>query len=282
MPWLLLGLVAIALAAPHLYPWALRPEGDWTRIYARPTFVRAWLTPAFFTVRLVVYAFVWWWLARPESLATKGRVAASFVAYAIATTLAAVDLIMSLLPAWYSTGFGLLVMSSQALSGAAAATLFACSRAPRGWPGAGPVPVTRDLGNLLLMWTMSWGYLAFMQFIVIWAENLPREIAWYVPRLQTGWQWVGLALVFTQLALPFFALLWRSMKDRPERLARVAMLMLASSALDAAWMVIPSVDAHSLHALWLPPLAFGGIGLLLFGGLGVPVPAAANARPRHA
>ena len=62
---------------------------------------------------------------------------------------------------------------------------------------------------------MTWAYLAFMQFLVIWAENLPREIAWYVPRLQTGWQWVGVALVLLQLAVPFLALLFRDVKDQP-------------------------------------------------------------------
>jgi hypothetical protein len=251
-------------------------------VYARPGFARAWLSSPFFTGRLVVYGLLWWWLTWPASLASKGRAAVSLVVYAIVTSLAAVDLLMSLLPAWYSTGFGLLVMSSQALSGAAAAVLFALARCPREWPAAGAAPLSRDLGNLLLMWAMSWGYLAFMQFIVIWAENLPREIAWYVPRLQTGWRWLGLALVGGQLALPFLALLFRSVKDRPPRLAKVAALLLAASALDAAWLVLPSVDAHSLQGWWLQPPAFAGMALLLLGGVEPVAPAAQEARTQHA
>jgi hypothetical protein len=121
-----------------------------------------------------------------------------------------------------------------------------------------------------------------MQFIVIWAEDLPREIAWYVPRLQTGWQWVGLLLVATQLAVPFLGLLFRSVKDRPARLARVSGLLLASGALDAAWLVLPSVDAHNLHAWWLQPLACAGMGLLLLGGLQPVAREAHEARAGHA
>ena len=124
------------------------------------------------------------------------------------------------------------------------------------------------------MWTMTWAYLAFMQFLIIWAENLPREIAWYVPRLQTGWWGIGVALVVLQLALPVLALLQRSVKDRPARLRWVAVLLLASSALDVAWTVLPSVAAHDMHGWWLAPAAMLGMALLLFGG----VPAASRRR----
>jgi hypothetical protein len=36
-----------------------------------------------------------------------------------------------------------------------------------------------------------------------------------VPRLQTGWHGVGMALVALQLALPLLALLMRAVKDEP-------------------------------------------------------------------
>jgi hypothetical protein len=259
LPWLLLGLVPIALGAHILYPWAADPDGEWLKLYAHPSFPHTWLSQPFFLARLGAYALAWWWLARPASLESKSRAAASLVVYTLVTSLAAVDLLMSLMPGWYSTGFGLVVLSMQALSGAALTVLFAARSAQH-------VPiVSRDLGNLLLMWTMSWTYLAFMQFLIIWAENLPREIAWYVPRLQTGWVLVSLALVLLQLVLPFLALLMRAIKDQPARLAAVAALMLAASALDAAWLVLPSVDAHNLHGWWLQPLALAGMALLVFG-----------------
>jgi hypothetical protein len=248
MPALLLGLVILAFAMRQLYPWATQ-EGQ------------VWLEPRFFVTRLLVYGIVWWWLARPASLASKRRAAASLIAYAVVTSLAAVDLLMSLMPQWYSTAFGLVVMSTQALSGAAAVVLFAR------WPTNTKVPLSRDFGNLLLMWGMIWAYLAFMQFLVIWAENLPREIAWYVPRLQTGWRWIALALVLAQFAIPFVALLFRSVKDSPQRLRAVAALLLAATALDAAWLVLPSVDAHEVNAWWMQPLAMAGVALLLFGGV---------------
>ncbi|TFY97201.1 hypothetical protein [Ramlibacter humi] len=280
LPWLLPGLVVVAAAAGQLYPWATLPAAEWTRGMARPGFALRWLAPAAFTARLVLYAVAWWWVTRPASLASKGRAAASIVVCMIATTLAGVDLLMSLVPGWYSTAFGLVLMGTQALGGAAVVVPLALLR--RDWPAAKEAPVSRDIGNLLLMWVMSWGYLAFMQFLVIWAENIPREIGWYVPRLQTGWQWVGVALVLLQLAVPFVALLFRSVKDRPARLALVALLLLASTAMDTVWSIVPSVDAHSLHAWWLAPLAFAGMALLAFGGTEAVSAQAASRELRHA
>jgi hypothetical protein len=183
-------------------------------------------------------------------------------------SLAAVDLLMSLVPGWFSTAFGVVVLSAQALSGTALAVALQPRRPALHVPQDADVPpVSRDLGNLLLMWVLTWAYLAFMQFLIIWSENLPREIAWYLPRLQTGWWWVGVALAIGQLALPFAALLLRSVKDHPAQLARVAVWLLALTALDAAWTVVPSVSPHSAALWWLLPLTFAGMALALFGGV---------------
>lgn len=282
VPWLLLPLVPIAFGYARLYPWA-DPTGAWLHLFHHPRFPHFWLSPPFFFARLVLYAIVWWCLTRPAWFLRQGRAAAALLLHTVVTSLAAVDLLMSLVPGWYSTAFGLVTISVQALSGAALGVLLS-----HGDPGARTrtgvdetVPVSRDLGNLLLMWVMSWAYLAFMQFLIIWAENLPREVAWYVPRLRTGWFWVGVALVLLQLAVPFFALLFRGVKDRPHRLLAVALLLLFATALDAAWMVLPSVDAQTLHGWWLLPLLFAGTALLLVDGARRR-PAATPTELRHA
>lgn len=282
VPWLMLALVPIAVGYASLYPWA-DPTGAWLHIFQHPGFPRVWLSPPFFIGRLVLYAIVWWVITRPTWLLRKGRAAAALLLYTLLTSLAAVDLLMSLVAGWYSTAFGLVALAVQALAGAAAGVVVS-----HGDPGArtrtgvdDTVPVSRDLGNLMLTWVMSWGYLAFMQFLIIWAENLPHEVSWWVPRLQTGWFWVAVALVILQLAVPLTALLFRGVKDHPRRLIAVAWLLLFATALDAAWMVLPSVDAHTLHGWWLLPLLFAAVALLLFGGARRRL-AAASTELRHA
>ncbi|MBV9891735.1 MAG: hypothetical protein JO090_12715, partial [Rhizobacter sp.] len=178
MPWLLLLGLPIVLGVRVLFPWAA-DAGAVLRGIARPGFAHAWLSVPFFGVRVVAYALSWWWLTRPSSLQSGGRAAASLIVCTILTSLAAVDFVMSLMPHWYSTAFGLVVLSNQALAGAAFAVAWPAriSIAPGERPMGKP-PLSRDLGNLLLMWVMTSAYLAFMQFLVIWAEDLPREIAW--------------------------------------------------------------------------------------------------------
>jgi hypothetical protein len=270
LPWLLLLLVPLAFGLDALYPWAADPSGAWREAMARPAFNRIWLSPGFFALRVLLYALAWWWLARPAlATLTKARAAASLIVHAVVSSLAAIDLLMSLMPVWYSTGFALVVLTGQMLAGSALAVgLTALYRAHRAPPASPPdPPVWRDLGNLLLTWVLSWAYLAFVQLLIIWAENLPREIAWYLPRLDTGWWWAGVALVLLQFALPLLALLLRALKDRPERLALIAFALLGAGVLNAAWLVLPSVEAASVNGWWLVPLLVAGMGLLLFGGV---------------
>jgi hypothetical protein len=263
---LLLGL-PVVLGARGLFPWAADPAGHWAREMARPAFPLWWLQPGFVALRAVLYAGLWWLLSRPGVLAVKGRSAAALVTYGLSGTLAAVDLLMSLVPGWFSTAFGLVVLSGQALGGAALCSLALAFGAPQELTrAAGPrqPPVGRDLGNLMLMWVMTWAYLAFMEFLIIWSENLPPEIRWYVPRLQTGWGGAGVLLVVTLFALPLLALLQRAVKDRPLRLAVVAGWLLAAQLLNSAWLVLPSVQPHSLMGWWAVPLLALGMGLLVW------------------
>jgi len=267
LPLALLLFVPVAAGLPALYPWAADPAG-WAHELAHPAFASAWLQPGFFAARMTAYAALWWWLARPSSLSSGGRAAAALVLYLLSGTLASVDLLMSLVPGWTSSAFGLVVLSGQALGGSAFAVWRLARNSTRllaAPQGGGAPPLARDLGNLLLMWLMLWAYLAFMEFLIIWAENLPPEIAWYLPRLNGGWAGAGAALALLQFALPLLALLQRRLKDAPAWLAQIAALLVATQLLNCAWLVLPSVDAASPHAAWLVPLLALGMGLLLFG-----------------
>jgi hypothetical protein len=122
-------------------------------------------------------------------------------------------------------------------------------------------PVWRDLGNVLLMWVMLWAYTAFLEFLVIWAEDLPREIAWYVPRLASGWAWVGAGLIALQFGVPQLALLMRALKDDPRRLAWLASWLVVGQLANTAWLVVPSIEPHGAQAWWLVPALALAMGL---------------------
>jgi hypothetical protein len=266
MPWLLLLFLPMLAGVHVIYPWSADPQGLGATM-EHPQFQQAWFSNVFFALRLAAYASLWFWLSRVRQPQRAGRAALTLGLHMVVTSLAAVDLLMSLTPAWTSSVFGWLALIGQMTAGAAAATAFACVSSNDVPREDGKPPVWRDLGNLMLMYVMLQAYLQFMQFLIIWAENLPREISWYVARLQTGWWFVGVALIVLQFAVPLLALLWRSVKDDRRRLVWVAALILIMQAVGSAWLVVPSVQARGYAAWWLLPLTFAGMLLVLFGRL---------------
>jgi hypothetical protein len=117
-----------------------------------------------------------------------------------------------------------------------------------------------DLGNMILAFVMLWAYMAFSQFLIIWAGNLKDEIGWYIHRLRGGWQWIGLALAAGHFALPFLALLSRDVKRRVRYLAYLSGWLLIIRFIDMVWNVNPAFDRSVFHFHWMDPLAAIGVG----------------------
>jgi hypothetical protein len=267
LPWLLLLFLPLAAGMARVFPWAGR-DAAWTHGIDEPGFQLAWFAPPAFWGRMAIYALAWWLVSRPATLARKGRVAAALMATLVVGTLASTDLVASLVPGWYSTATGFVNLAGGALGGSALAIAIVARLAPERFPTPPPrparkvdPPVWRDLGNLLLMWVMLWAYVAFLEFLIIWAEDLPREIAWFVPRLESGWAGVGLGLAALQFGLPQVALLWRVNKDDPRRLSRLAIGLCIGQLANCAWLVVPSVDPHGWLAWWLVPALAIAMGL---------------------
>ena len=117
-----------------------------------------------------------------------------------------------------------------------------------------------DLGNLLLALVMFWAYLAFSQFLIIFAENLREEIPWYVRRTAGGWRLFALLLIVFQFALPFLLLLSRAAKRRARVLALIALLVLAMHWLDLVWLVAPAFHPDGFYLHWVDFAAFAAVG----------------------
>jgi len=200
-----------------------------------------WFSAPFFAARSIAYLALWsafgLWLRSSVAWSAIG-----LIVYVFTMSLAATDWIAALVPQWYSTGFGLVVAIGQMLGAMALAVAHAGLRAERT-----DRQVFLDLGNLLLMYVMTWAYLAFMQFLIVWVGNLPREIAWYVPRLQTGWVALGVILVVFHFFAPLAILLFRSAKRSPLLLGSLAAALLAVHVIDVYWLVAPSVRPLGFH-----------------------------------
>ena len=259
LPLLVLLFIPLLLGMSHVFPWAGGSVAT-----ARSIQSKVWyLNGAFFAIRATLILGVWllliWWWNRGRRRATVCSI--GLVVYALSMTVAAVDWIGSLEPRWSSTALGLIVVTGQGLGAfafAVCATAFAHPERLRAQCG--------DLGNLLLTFLMTWMYLAFMQYLITWAEDLPRETVWYLPRLQTSWRYVALAVVIGQFALPFTLLLFRSIKRDPRRLAWIAGLLLVSHWLDIGWSVMPARHPLGLSLHWTALAPTVGVGGLWMAG----------------
>jgi len=276
LPLLAILFVPLLFGLPQLYPWA-RPDALSDPVIAHkavylngPAFIGR--AAACFIIWIILAMLLSRW-ARRQDESNEPRVAGwlatlsgpGIVLFGLTITFAAIDWIMSLSPNWFSTIFPVIYAVGQILSGLAFATAVATWLAPR--PPLDRVLTglcMRDLGNLLLAFTMLWAYMAFSQFLLIWCGNLPEEIRWYQPRFEGGWQILALALVGLQFILPFVLLLSRDIKQNPRSLFRVAVLILAMRLVDLFWEVVPNFAPEGLpgHAIEIlgTAVALAGIG----------------------
>jgi hypothetical protein len=262
LPTSLVMSIPLWFGLPSLYVWAQPDAVNESALLQ----AKAWyLNSGFFSVRSAICFATWLGLAHmlrryssarnsdpasPAAQRLRALSALGLLLYVPTVTVAAVDWIMSLNPQWYSSSFGLLAVLGQGLAA------FACAIAAAAWlrqgrhPGMEVPAVFQDLGNLLLMFVMTWTYLAFTQYLITWAENLPDEITWYLPRVETSWRLAALFLVAFHFAIPFLVLLSRQAKRAPRILGTLALGLLFAHLIDAFWMVIPTFRPNGFTLAW--------------------------------
>ena len=226
-----------------------------------------------FLLRYAVYIVLWNLLAayalwaprdgaEPIAPGLSWLSALGLILLAFSASFAAIDWIMSLDPSfwssifmmtagasWFNTGLALILLVI-ALSGTAIGS-------DRGYMA--------DLAAILLATTIFWAYVEFIQFLVIWEENLKGEIPWYVIRINSVWApavYVSIAFGFF---VPFFALLAQPGKRSRGVVATICVLILVSRLADKWWLVLP--EFQTAGPFWLDVaaiLALGGLLLLLF------------------
>jgi len=269
--------VPILIGMPQLYEWA-----DKAHVASDPvlTAKAAYLNPMAFIVRTVIYFAILIGLATlynkwgavyderaDPDVFTKLNVVggAGMVLYFLTITFVAVDWVMSLVPHWYSSIFGPLVVITQGLSTLSLMMLLLGSlMSDTPLLERAPVGYFRDLGNLTLAFVMLWGYMSFSQYLITYSGNTAEEVIWYIQRAHHGWGYISLLLIPLHFFLPFFLLLVGSrIKRDPRRLARVAVYLILMRFLDLFWWVTPTFREHlgvGLADLGAP-LLIGGIWL---------------------
>jgi hypothetical protein len=274
--WLTIILfLPILVGANNLYPWT---HPDYVKAHETVAHKVAYLNITAWAIRAFVYLFGWVlltlyynkWSIREDQGDPKARGKMTFVSgpglvyHALAVTFMSVDWVMSQDPTWFSTMWGLLFIASGLLT--AMAFLITVMVMLHRYSPMREVLTQRhlhDLGKLTLALVMVWAYFSFSQFLIIWAGNLPEEIPFFLRRMNHGWGWVGLALVFGHFALPFALLLSRDLKRNFKLLRNIALFILVMRFVDLFWLTKPFAY-ENFHFTWMDITApVGMVGLWL-------------------
>jgi hypothetical protein len=271
-------LAAVLLLGLHeLYEWT---HADVVAADALLQHKRPYLNENFFMLRLGAYFLVWnflglFYLRRsltqdrtrdPGITVQLEKLAGpAIIFYAMSVTFAAVDLIMTLYPHWYSTMYGVYYFAGSVLAFFSLVPLIMAGLQRAGkLRGIVSTEHYHDMGKLMFAFVVFWAYIAFSQYFLIWYGNIPEETGWYKLRQSGPWAGVGLLLLFGHFIVPFLWLMSRHPKRRRITLLVAAVWLLAMHWFDLFYLVIP--ESRPQGPLFSPMdlACFVGLGGLFF------------------
>lgn len=270
LPLLLPAVFPLLFVLPDLYPWLRAGESA----HLDNGF---YLNAPFAAARWIVYLVAWLGLGAlamsrlRHNRSLTATAAPGLIVLGLTANFAAIDATLSLDPHFNSSAFGLISAAESGLFALSVTILHTVLTVP-------VAPSDRDdLGRLLQSLLILWAYLDFMQLLIVWQSDLPKEAAWYLARSTGLWGVLAGLTAAAHFLLPFLALMIPRVRRSRRGLIGITALLIGMALLRGWWLVLP---AHARGIGWIDVaavLAFGGIstGLLLSG----PVP---NWRMTHA
>ena len=204
---------------PHIYEWAEPGITDTDKLIAHKA---PFLNTHFFMIRMVIYFSLW---VLPfimlRRLALKEDIEANNVFYKKSSyiskvfifiavlffSLAAVDWIMTIDAHWYSTLFGFRAMVTSMYFAVAIIILILFFLRSRGYFPQLNEAHRHDLARHLFRFSIVFGYLWFMQFLILWYANIPELTVYYQPRFLGEWKYLFYAELFLNFAIPFVVMM---------------------------------------------------------------------------
>ncbi|UCG34417.1 MAG: hypothetical protein JSU68_07205 [Phycisphaerales bacterium] len=273
LPMLAVLCIPILVGRHELYSWTrsgLVAEDHLLQLK------QPYLNTTFFIIRLAACFAIWMLLARfffansvrqdmtgdvNLTLRMQAISGPGMVLFAITLTVAAVDLLMSLDPHWYSTIFGVYYYAGGVVGFFAllALVVFLAQSSGR-LPRVITIEHYHDMGKLIFAFVVFWAYIAFSQYLLIWYANIPEETVWFLHRQDGDWGVMSLVLLFGHFVVPFLALISRRAKRRKASVAVTAVWVLSMHWLDIYWLVMPGVSEGHLGLSLMDLTCFIGIG----------------------
>ncbi|MGD9899708.1 MAG: hypothetical protein AB7T22_11350 [Calditrichaceae bacterium] len=235
-----------------------------------------YLNIPFFLIRSAVYFSVWYLIARvlyktsiaqdnapdEEKIEKMKRISApAMILFALTSSFAAFDWLMSLDPHWYSTIYGVYFFSGSLLSLLAFTIIIGVTLRNFGiLDDVITIEHYHDLAKLLFSFIIFWAYMGFSQYFLIWYANIPEETIWYTVRWEGTWKYMTMTIVLGHFLFPFLGLMTRSSKRNLKWLTFMSVWVLIMHWIDLYWLTFPTHSADGFHFSWMDITGFIGLG----------------------
>lgn len=274
---------AMHFGGNHIYHWmepGIMTEGseNYDKIIAGK---KEFLNISFFVIRSIVYILGWLYFARKlrqlslnEDLNggltyyNKGITTSAWfiVFFAVTSSIAAWDWIMSIDAHWFSTLFGWYVFAEWAAIGFATILLITLYLKRHGYLESVNDSHIHDLGKWVFAFSLVWTYMWFSQFMLIWYANIPEESAYFFDRWgMSNYRFLFWFSMIINFLVPLILLMSRDAKRHNGRLILVCIIILIGHWINSYLLVAPgTLKTHGHIGLGEIGMALGFIGLFIY------------------
>jgi len=241
---------------------------------------RPWLNQVFFFIRIILYFFIWSWISKTFfkksvlqdetgdhqlTLDLERSASYSMILFALTLTFAAVDLVMSITPHWYSTIFGVYIFAGAVLIAFSVTSLmYMYLRRKNLLKDIVTVEHYHDLGKLIYGFNIFWSYIAFCQFFLIWYASVPEETDFYLKHFEGSWTFVTILLCVGHFGIPFVFFISRWLKRHLVYHACMVLWICFMHFVDLYWIIIPNVAPDGLDIHFMDITLFIGFSCIYF------------------
>jgi len=243
---------------------------------------KAYLNKPFFLIRSIIYVVIWVYCAkRLRALSLEGdiegdigersyfkglRVAGWFIVlFAVTSSTASWDWIMSIDTHWFSTLFGWYIFSEWATIGFAAILLLTLFIHKQGYLPSLNESHIHDLGKFVFAFSIVWTYMWFSQFMLIWYANIPEEVTYFMQRIeQSNYRFLFWFSLIINFITPTLLLMSRDAKRNKNRLIFVCSIILIGHWINSYLLFAPgTLNDHGHLGVIDIGMGLGFLGLFI-------------------